>query len=86
MKRSVLYCQGINLGAGVSFAGCGVSNEWSRSMIRSASITHDLFLASKDLDICQRAFDAILVEMNAMRDTYAVERAAAIANRCVCAL
>jgi hypothetical protein len=60
------------------FAGCDVPDGGRKSMIRRFASTLDLFLDAKDLNICQRAFDAILVEMNVTRDTFEAERAAAI--------
>jgi hypothetical protein len=47
-------------------------------MIRRYLSEHDQPLDSKDLDTCQRAFDAILAELNIATGTDEAERTAAI--------
>jgi len=47
-------------------------------MIRRYLSKHDHPLDSLDLDLCQRAFDALLVELNIRRDSVEAEHAAAM--------
>lgn len=47
-------------------------------MIRRYLSKHDHPLDSLDLDLCQRAFDALLVELNIRRDSEEAEHAAAM--------
>ncbi|HEX8044810.1 hypothetical protein [Rhizobium sp.] len=47
-------------------------------MIRRYLSKHDHPLDSLDLDLCQRAFDALLVELKLARDSEEAERVAAM--------
>ncbi|MDL2410128.1 hypothetical protein PY650_31840 [Rhizobium calliandrae] len=47
-------------------------------MIKEYLSKHDMALDSTDLDICQRAFDAILIKRNIARDTEEAEQIAAM--------
>ncbi|NTI78234.1 hypothetical protein [Rhizobium rhizogenes] len=47
-------------------------------MIRKYLSNHEHPLVSADLDICQGAFDALLIELDIAKDTEEAERAAAI--------
>jgi hypothetical protein len=48
------------------------------AMIRKYLTSHEHPLQSADLDICQRAFDALLIELDIAKDTEEAERVAAV--------
>jgi len=55
-----------------------IAVEMKNAMIRRYISQHDMALDSRDLAICQRAFDAILLKRNIQRDSEEAERVAAM--------